>query len=228
MGKPRLGLSSADEDLGYIYAPLSAAANDWYGGLRPGPNLFADSLSLYRRQDRQTRMALPVWVHHDLWDYDLPTAPILADLTVDGKRDESSPAGDQDGFLFAFDRVTGKPIWPIVEKPVPQTNSSDGMDVADTAFPDQARAVRSPGLTDDDLIDFTPQLHAEAVEMMKHYVHGQIFTPPSIKGEGPDGNKRDAVPARLGRWRELDRRGDRSGYRNPLRSVPFRFPILSV
>jgi len=181
-------LFSADEDLGYVYAPLSAAANDWYGGLRPGSNLFADSLVCL-----DAKTGKRVWhyqlVHHDLWDYDLPTAPILADLTVDGKKIKAVLQVTKTAWVFAFDRVTGKPIWPIVEKPVPQTNVSTEWTSPTQPFPTKPAPFDRQGLTDNDLIDFTPELHAEAVEMMKHYVHGQIFTPPSLKGEGPDGNK---------------------------------------
>ena len=181
-------LFSADEELGYIYAPLSAAANDWYGGLRPGSNLFADSLVCL-----DAKTGKRVWhyqlVHHDLWDYDLPTAPILADLTVDGKKIRAVLQVTKTAWVFAFDRVTGKPIWPIEERPVPQTNVPTEWTSPTQPFPTKPAPFDRQGLTDNDLIDFTPELHAEAVEMMKHYVHGQIFTPPSLKGEEPDGNK---------------------------------------
>ena len=181
-------LFSADEELGYIYAPLSAAANDWYGGLRPGSNLFADSLVCL-----DAKTGKRVWhyqlVHHDLWDYDLPTAPILADLTVDGKKVKAVLQVTKTAWVFAFDRVTGKPIWPIEERPVPQTNVPTEWTSPTQPFPTKPAPFDRQGLTDNDLIDFTPELHAEAVDMMKHYVHGQIFTPPSLKGEEPDGNK---------------------------------------
>ena len=181
-------LFSADEELGYIYAPLSAAANDWYGGLRPGSNLFADSLVCL-----DAKTGKRVWhyqlVHHDLWDYDLPTAPILADLTVDGKKVKAVLQVTKTAWVFAFDRVTGKPIWPIVEKPVPQTDVPTEWTSPTQPFPTKSAPFDRQGLTDNDLIDFTPELHAEAVDMMKHYVHGTIFIPPSLKGEGADGNK---------------------------------------
>ena len=188
-GKAKVwSLFTADQDLGYVYAPLSAAANDWYGGLRPGPNLFSDSLVCL-----DAKTGKRVWhyqlVHHDLWDYDLPAAPILADLTVDGKKIKAVLQVTKTAWVFAFDRVTGKPIWPIVERPVLQTDVPAEWTSPTQPFPTKPAPFDRQGLTDNDLIDFTPELHAEAVEIMKHYVHGQIFTPPSLKVEGPDGNK---------------------------------------
>jgi glucose dehydrogenase len=180
-GKAKVwSLLSADEELGYVYAPLSAAANDWYGGRRPGANLFSDSLVCI-----DAKTGKRVWhyqlVHHDLWDYDLPTAPILADLNVDGRKIKAVIQVTKMAYVFAFDRVTGKPIWPIEERPVPKSAVPGEWTSPTQPFPTKPPPFDRIGLTDDDLIDFTPKLHAEAVEMMRHYAHGEIFTPPSLK-----------------------------------------------
>jgi quinoprotein glucose dehydrogenase len=181
-GKAKVwSLLSADEELGYVYAPLSAAANDWYGGRRPGANLFSDSLVCI-----DARTGKRVWhyqlVHHDLWDYDLPTAPILADLNVGGKKIKAVLQVTKMAYVFAFDRVTGKPIWPIEERPVPASNVPGEWTSPTQPFPTKPAPFDRIGFTDDDLIDFTPELHGQAVEIMSRYVHGQIFTPPSLKG----------------------------------------------
>lgn len=181
-GKAKVwSLLSADEELGYVYAPLSAAANDWYGGRRPGANLFSDSLVCI-----DARTGKRVWhfqlVHHDLWDYDLPTAPILADLIVGGKKIKAVLQVTKMAYVFAFDRVTGKPIWPIEERPVPASTVPGEWTSPTQPFPTKPAPFDRIGFTDDDLIDFTPELHRQAVEIMRRYVHGQIFTPPSLKG----------------------------------------------
>ena len=150
---------SADEELGYIYAPLSAAINDYYGGARPGSNLFSDSLVCI-----DAKTGKRVWhyqlVHHDLWDYDLPTAPILADLTVNGKKIKAVIQVTKMAWVFAFDRVTGKPIWPIEERPVPPTTVPGEWTSPTQPFPTKPAPFDRQGLSDGDLIDFTPELHA--------------------------------------------------------------------
>lgn len=191
-GKAKVwSLLSADEELGYVYAPLSAAANDWYGGRRPGANLFSDSLVCI-----DARTGKRVWhyqlVHHDLWDYDLPTAPILADLNVDGRRIKAVLQVTKMAYVFAFDRITGKPIWPIEERPVPGSTVPGEWTSPTQPFPTKPAPFDRIGLTDADLIDFTPELHAQALAIASRYVHGQIFTPPSIKGSGP-GDKQGTI-----------------------------------
>ncbi len=115
-------LISADEELGYAYLPISSPTSDMYGGHRPGDNLFSDSLVCV-----ECLTGKRVWhyqlVHHDLWDYDLPAAPILADITVDGRKIRSVVQLTKQAFAFVFDRVTGQPVWPIEERPVPQSNT---------------------------------------------------------------------------------------------------------
>jgi glucose dehydrogenase len=111
-------LMSADEELGYLYVPLSSAANEWYGGQRPGANLYSDSLVCLDARTGERKWHYQM-VHHDLWDYDNPTAPVLADITVGGRRIKAVIQVTKQAFAFVFDRVTGEPVWPIEERPVP-------------------------------------------------------------------------------------------------------------
>jgi len=181
-------LISADEELGYAYLPLTSATSDMYGGHRPGDNLFANSLVAVRCSTGER-----VWhyqlVHHDLWDYDLPAAPILADITVDGRRIRAVVQVTKQAFAFVFDRVTGQPVWPIEERPVPQSKTPGEQTSATQPFPTKPPAFDRQGVTLDDLIDFTPELRAAALEIVKHHVIGPVFTPPSIRGNGPNDTK---------------------------------------
>jgi quinoprotein glucose dehydrogenase len=173
---------SADADLGYVYLPLSSPTNDWYGGHRRGNNLFSDSLVCV---DLQTGKR--IWhyqmVHHDLWDYDLPAAPILADITVNGTRIKSVVQLTKQGFAFVFDRATGKPVWPIEERPVPQSNVPGEKTSPTQPFPTKPPPYTRQGLTENDLIDFTPELRAEAKAIADQYLFGPLFTPPPIVGD---------------------------------------------
>jgi len=178
-------LVSADEDLGYAYLPLTSPTSDMYGGHRLGNNLFSDSLVCVSCLTGQR-----VWhyqlVHHDLWDYDLPAAPVLADITVAGRSIKAVVQVTKQGFAFVFDRVTGQPVWPIEERPVPRS-TTPGEDTSPTQpFPTRPPPFERQGVTVDDLIDFTPALRAAALEIVKNYVIGPVFTPPSIKRTGPN------------------------------------------
>jgi quinoprotein glucose dehydrogenase len=179
---------SADEELGYIYLPLTSPTSDMYGGHRPGNNLFGDSLVCIKAETGER-----VWhfqfVHHDLWDYDLPAAPILADIKVDGKPIKAVVQVTKQGFAFVFDRVTGKPVWPIEERPVPQSATPGERTSPTQPFPTKPAPFERQGVSVDDLIDFTPELRAEAIEITKRYVIGPLFTPPSVKGEGLNDKK---------------------------------------
>jgi quinoprotein glucose dehydrogenase len=181
-------LISADEDLGYAYLPLTSPTSDMYGGHRPGDNLFSDSLVCVSCATGER-----VWhqqlVHHDLWDYDLPAAPVLADITVDGRRIRAVVQVTKQAFAFVFDRVTGKPVWPIEERPVPQSKTPGEQTSLTQPFPTKPPPFDRQGVTVDDLIDFTPELRAEALDIVKRYVIGPMFTPPSIKGDGPNDTK---------------------------------------
>jgi quinoprotein glucose dehydrogenase len=154
---------SVDEELGYVYVPTSSAANDWYGGERPGDNLFSDSLLCI-----DARTGKRIWhyqmVHHDLWDYDNPTAPILGDITVDGRRIKAVIQVTKQAFTFVFDRVTGKPVWPIEERPVPASTVPGERSAKTQPHPTRPAPFDRQSFTVDDLIDFTPELRAEALE----------------------------------------------------------------
>ena len=181
-------LISVDEQLGYAYLPLTSPTSDMYGGHRPGDNLFSDTLVSVECQTGKR-----IWhyqlVRHDLWDFDLPAAPILADITVDGRRIRSVVQLTKQAFAFVFDRVTGQPVWPIEDRPVPQSNTPGEQTSATQPFPTRPPAFDRQGVTVDDLTDFTPELRATALEIVKQYVIGPMFTPPSIKGTGPSDTK---------------------------------------
>ena len=174
---------SVDEELGYVYVALGAPANAWYGGHRPGANLFANSLVCLDASTGER-----VWhyqlVHHDVWDYDLPAAPVLGDITVDGRRIEAVMQVTKHGFLFVFDRVTGEPVWPIEERPVPASTAPGEQTWPTQPFPTKPAPFDRQGVTVDDLIDFTPELQVEATEIAESYLLGPLFTPPSVPADG--------------------------------------------
>ena len=181
-------LISADEEQGLAYLPLTSPTSDMYGGHRPGDNVFANTLVSVRCATGER-----VWhyqiVHHDLWDYDLPAAPILADITVDGRPIKAVVQLTKQAFAFVFDRLTGKPVWPIEERPVPASDVPGERAARTQPFPTKPPAFDRQGVTVDDLIDFTPELRAEATALLKHYRVGPLFTPPSVRGSGPDGHR---------------------------------------
>jgi len=173
-------LVSVDEPLGYAYLPLTGATSDMYGGHRRGDNLFSSTLVAVNCQDG-TRVWHQQLVHHDLWDYDIPAAPVLADITVDGRRIPAVVQVTKQAFAFVFDRATGRPVWPIEERPVPRSTTPGEQASATQPFPTKPPAFDRQGVTVDDLIDFTPELRAAALEIVKNYVMGPLFTPPSLK-----------------------------------------------
>ncbi len=178
-------LMSADPELGYAYLPVGNATNDHYGGHRPGTNLFADSLVAV-----DCATGRRVWhfqmVHHDLWDYDPPAAPNLVDITVDGRPIKAVAQVTKHAFTFVFDLVTGEPVWPIEERAVEASGVPGEWTSPTQPFSTKPPPFDRQGVTEDDLIDFTPTLRAEAVEILDDYVYGQIFTPPSLIGTGPN------------------------------------------
>ena len=179
---------SADEELGYVYLPVSTPTNDWYGGHRLGDNLFAESLVAL-----ECATGEHVWhfqtVHHGLWDYDNPAAPNLVDITVDGRAIKAVVQVSKQGFAYVFDRVTGEPVWPIEERPVPASTVPGERASPTQPFPTRPAPFERQGITVDDLIDFTPELRAEAIEILNEYEYGPMFTPPSVRGDDPDGTQ---------------------------------------
>ncbi len=179
---------SADEELGYVYLPLSTPTNDYYGGHRPGDNLFAESLVAL-----DARTGERIWhfqaVHHGVWDYDFPAAPNLVDITVDGRDIKAIAIVSKQGFTYVFDRVTGEPVWPIEERSVPAGNVPGEWYSPTQPFPTKPPPFEQQGVTVDDLIDFTPALRREAEEILAGYVSGPLFTPPTLIDELPGGTR---------------------------------------
>ncbi len=173
---------SVDEELGYVYLPVETPTGDYYGGHRHGDNVFAESLVCL-----DIRTGERIWhfqlVHHGVWDWDLPSAPILADATVDGRRVKAVVQVTKQGWAYVFDRVTGQPVWPIVERPV-LASDVPGERVSPTQpFPTRPAAFDRQGMTLEDVIDFTPEVKAAALEVLRQYRIGPIFTPPSLYDE---------------------------------------------
>tara|TARA_B100001123_G_scaffold401666_1_gene488600 strand:+ start:12907 stop:14889 length:1983 start_codon:yes stop_codon:yes gene_type:complete len=174
---------SADPDLGYVYLPIETPTNDTYGGDRHGDNLFAESLVCL-----DAKTGKRVWhfqfVHHGVWDWDTPNAPILLDIEMNGRPIKAVAQATKQAWLYVFDRVTGEPVWPIEERPVPQTDVPGEKTSPTQPFPTKPAAFDRQGFTEDDLIDFTPALKAEALQIMSEYRIGPIFTPPMVRGAG--------------------------------------------
>ncbi|MEQ1898677.1 MAG: pyrroloquinoline quinone-dependent dehydrogenase [Vicinamibacterales bacterium] len=172
---------SYDPELNYVYLPVSGGTNDSYGGHRPGNTLFTESLVCLDAKNGKR-----VWhfqmVHHGLWDYDMPAQPVLGDITVDGKRIKAVIQLTKQGFTYAFDRKTGKPVWPIPEKAVPQSKVPRERTSPTQPHPSKPPAFEMQGTTEDNLIDFTPALRKQAIENLQFFEHGPVYTPPSEKG----------------------------------------------
>jgi quinoprotein glucose dehydrogenase len=184
---PVWSLFSADEELGFVYMPVSAPTNDMYGGHRLGDNLFTQSIVCV-----DAKTGKRIWhfqlSHHDLWDYDPPAAPMLVDIAVDGRPIKAAVQLTKQGWAFVFDRVTGQPVWPIVERPVPQSNVPGERTSPTQPYPTKPPPFDRQGATEDNFIDFTPELRAEALEIVKRYTTGPMYTPPSIRDDEPGGN----------------------------------------
>ena len=173
------GQMSADEELGLVYVPTEAPTNDAYGGHRPGDNLFADTILALDIKTGERRWHFQT-VHHDIWDWDLPCAPILTDITVDGRTIRALAQPTKQGFLFVLDRATGEPVWPIEERPVPAGDVPGEWYSPTQPFPTRPPPFERQGVTVDDLIDFTPELRAAAEAFVADYHIGPIFTPPVV------------------------------------------------
>jgi quinoprotein glucose dehydrogenase len=178
---------TVDDQLGLVYLPVESPTGDFYGGHRPGNDLFGESLVCVDLKTGQRKWHFQL-VHHPLWDMDISSAPILADIVVDGKPIKAVAQPSKQGFLYVFDRVTGKPVWPIEERKV-EVGSVPGEWYSPTQpFPTKPPAYSRNGVSEDELIDFTPELHQRAKEIVSRYHLGPVFTPPvASKADGPLG-----------------------------------------
>ena len=175
---------SVDEDLGYIYLPTGTPTNDYYGGHRPGDNLFAESLVALNIETGQR-----VWhfqaVHHGVWDYDFPTHPNLVDITVAGREIRAIAQVSKQGFTYVFDRVNGEPVWPIEERSVETDTNLNGEVLSPTQpFPTKPLPFEDQGSSIDQLVDFTPEIRSIAVDAVKNHRLGDLFSPPMVAVSG--------------------------------------------
>ncbi|WP_395671070.1 hypothetical protein [Phenylobacterium sp.] len=182
------GLISADEELGYVYIPYSAPNPGGFGGYRPGDNLYGDAVVAL-----DAKTGKKIWhyqtIHHDLWDLDLASPPVLGDVKVGAKTVKALMIVGKVPLLYALDRVTGKPIWPIPERPVPQ-NAVAGERASPTQpFPSRPEPLGRLNFTEKDLIDFTPELRKQALEITSKYTIGKLYMPPPLckNPSGPEG-----------------------------------------
>jgi quinoprotein glucose dehydrogenase len=174
---------TVDEDLGLVYLPVETPTSDFYGGHRPGNNLFAESLVCVDLKTGQRKWHFQL-VHHPLWNYDMSSAAILADITANGRAIKAVAVPGKQGMLWVFDRVTGQPVWPIEERPVPQSDVPGEKTSPTQPFPTKPPAyARNVLKVPDDLIDFTPELRAKALEQIKHYKVGPWMYNPAVLGD---------------------------------------------
>jgi quinoprotein glucose dehydrogenase len=170
-----------DPELDYVYMAVSTPTSDYYGVDRHGDNLFAESLVCV-----EAKTGKRVWhfqaVHHGLWDYDFPTNPILGDITVNGRRIRAVIQVSKQAFTYVFDRKTGQPVWPIEERPVPQSTVAGERTSPTQPIPSKPPAFDLQGSLEANLIDFTPELRQRGLEQLKTFVAGPLYMPPSEQG----------------------------------------------
>lgn len=189
---------SADPELGLVYLPVEAPTNDLYGGHRLGDNLYSSSLVALDLHTGQL-----VWhyqlIHHDIWDYDMPSAPILVDVDVEGRGPTPLVVAlTKQGWAFVFDRETGEPVWPIEERPVPTSDVPGERTSPTQPFPTRPAPFDLQGISEDDLLDLTPELRAEALRAVEGYRLGPLYTPPSVLEEDGSNLGTLMVPGALG------------------------------
>ena len=174
-------LLTADEELGYVYLPTEEATGDYHGGTRPGNNLFAESIVCL-----DAKTGKRVWhfqtLHHGIWDYDLPAAPILADIRVNGRTVKAIAQVSKQAYTYVLDRVTGQAVWPIEERAVPKGEVPGEWYSPTQPIPTKPPAFDQQGVADKDLLDYTPELKAESKKIINDYNYGPLFTPPEVVG----------------------------------------------
>ncbi len=176
---------TVDEEAGIAYLPVESPTSDFYGGHRPGNNLYGESLVAVDLKTGQKKWHFQI-VHHPIWDYDLSSAPILLDINVNGKAIKAVALPSKEAFLYVFDRITGVPVWPIEERPVPQSDVPGEKTSATQPFPTKPPAYARQSVGLNDLIDFTPELNAEAKKIVARYKLGPMFLPGVVsKTDGP-------------------------------------------
>jgi quinoprotein glucose dehydrogenase len=176
---------TADEDAGLVYLPVEDPTSDFYGGHRPGNNLFGDSLVCVDVKTGQRKWHFQI-VHHPIWDYDLSSAPILLDINVNGKPIKAVALPSKEAFLYVFDRITGQPVWPIEERPVPQSDVPMEKTSPTQPFPTKPPAYARQAVTIEELINFTPELNEQAKQLVSRYRLGPMFLPGVLsKADGP-------------------------------------------
>ncbi len=188
---------SWDAELGYVYLPTEAATGDYYGGHRPGNNLFSTSiLTLDARTGKR------VWhfqtIHHDIWDWDNTNAPILADLTINGRARKIVAQITKQGFVFVLDRVTGEPIWPIEERPVPKGDVPGEWYSPTQPFPTKPAPFERQGFSEADMLDFTPEIFKRAKDIASQFRWGPLYSPPSLQNAADSTKGTITLPSALG------------------------------
>jgi quinoprotein glucose dehydrogenase len=179
------GQISVDPDLGMAFIPVELPTGDYYGGHRPGNGLFGETVLAVDLKTGQRKWHYQL-VHHGIWDMDIPCAPMLVDITVNGRTVKAVAQPTKQAFLYVLDRVTGKPIWPIDERPVEQSTVPGEKTSPTQPFPTKPPAYDLQGFTTDDVVDFTPELKTEALKIVSKYHLGPVFTPAVVsKPEGP-------------------------------------------
>jgi quinoprotein glucose dehydrogenase len=185
---------TADPELGLFYIATETPTSDYYGGYRPGNNLYANSVLALDAKTGKRAWHFQL-THHDLWDFDPPTAPMLADITVEGRPVKAVAQLTKQGFVFVLDRATGKPVWPIEERPVPKSDVPGEWTSPTQPFPTKPAAVELQGVTENDLVDFTPEIKAEALRVARQFRLSPLYTPSSLPNADGTGGTLSAPSA---------------------------------
>src|SRR5471032_581492 len=176
---------TADPVAGLAYLPVESPTSDFFGGKRPGNNLYANSLVAVDLKTGKMKWFFQ-FIHHEVWDYDMSSAPLLMDITVKGKPVKAVAEPTKQGMLYVFDRITGKPVWPIPEKAAPKGDVPGEWYSPTQPIPSKPAAYSRTGVGTDDLIDFTPDMRQQALALVKDYKLGPLYTPPVVsKADGP-------------------------------------------